>query len=497
MFGKITPEQAGISSLKVAEFINKLNKRKLRMHSVLMMKGDKLFAEYYWTPFHEKFCHRMYSQTKSYVSVAIGLLEEEGKLSLDDTIASYFPEKIHTELTENLKKQTIREMLTMCTVGSGIGWWFMTDYEDRTELYFNERKNGTPKPSGTLWDYDSQGSQVLSNLVEKLSGMTLFEYLNEKIFKHLGTFKTAEILKTRNGDSWGDSALICRPRDMASFARFVMNYGVWNGKRLMNEEYLRTATSALVDNSQTSHYSVYHSQGYGYQIWRIEQNGFLFVGMGGQLTACFPDKDLIFVCTGDNQGRERAYDTIFEALLDIIVDNINDFPLPEAPADYKALCDATSNLKLFSAKGLEDSSFRNDLNGVRYTLENNPMGISEFTFYFNDKQTGELHYKNAQGEKILPFGVNHNVFGKFPQLGYSNGIGGARTDDGFMYNDAVSLAWLDEKEIMICVQIIDKYFGNASMFFAFKDDEAVVRMIKSAEDFLDEYQGFTHGKREN
>ena len=35
------------------------------------------------------------------------------------------------------------------------------------------------------------------------------------------------------------------------------------------------------------------------------------------------------------------------------------------------------------------------------------------------------------------------------------------------------------------------------MFFAFKDDEAVVRMIKSAEDFLDEYQGFTHGKREN
>ena len=121
MFGKITPEQAGISSLKVAEFINKLNKRKLRMHSVLMMKGDKLFAEYYWTPFHEEFCHRMYSQTKSYVSVAIGLLEEEGKLSLDDMIAEHFPEKIHTELPENLKKQTIKEMLTMCTVGEGIG----------------------------------------------------------------------------------------------------------------------------------------------------------------------------------------------------------------------------------------------------------------------------------------------------------------------------------------------------------------------------------------
>jgi hypothetical protein len=58
-----------------------------------MMKGGKLFAEYYWAPFNKDYCHRMYSQTKSYTSVAIGLLEEEGKLNLDDPIAKYFPEK--------------------------------------------------------------------------------------------------------------------------------------------------------------------------------------------------------------------------------------------------------------------------------------------------------------------------------------------------------------------------------------------------------------------
>lgn len=68
--------------------------RGLHMHSVLLMKGERLFGEYYWAPFHRNFCHRMYSQTKSYVGVAIGLLEEEGKLSLQDTIASHFPEKI-------------------------------------------------------------------------------------------------------------------------------------------------------------------------------------------------------------------------------------------------------------------------------------------------------------------------------------------------------------------------------------------------------------------
>ena len=104
MFEKITPEQAGISSEKVIKFIEKLEKRGARTHAILFMKGDKIFAEGYWKPFHQDFCHRMYSQTKSFVGIAIGLLEEEGKLSLDDTIASYFPEKIDGEISEYLQK---------------------------------------------------------------------------------------------------------------------------------------------------------------------------------------------------------------------------------------------------------------------------------------------------------------------------------------------------------------------------------------------------------
>ena len=94
MFERITPEEAGISSRKITEFINKLNYRGASTHGLLFMKGDKIFTEAYWAPFNKDFHHRMYSETKSFVSVAIGLLEEEGKLSLDDTIASHFPEKI-------------------------------------------------------------------------------------------------------------------------------------------------------------------------------------------------------------------------------------------------------------------------------------------------------------------------------------------------------------------------------------------------------------------
>ena len=91
MFEKITPEQAGISSKTVKSFIQKLEKRGAITHSVLFMRGDKIFAEAYWKPFHKDFCHRQYSQTKSFVGIAIGLLEEEGKLCLDDKIVDYFP----------------------------------------------------------------------------------------------------------------------------------------------------------------------------------------------------------------------------------------------------------------------------------------------------------------------------------------------------------------------------------------------------------------------
>lgn len=65
MFSTITPEQAGISARHVEQFLRTLEKRGLATHSVLLMRGNDIFAEYYWKPFHKDFCHRMYSQTKS------------------------------------------------------------------------------------------------------------------------------------------------------------------------------------------------------------------------------------------------------------------------------------------------------------------------------------------------------------------------------------------------------------------------------------------------
>ena len=485
MFETITPEQAGISSAHVEQFIRTLEKRGLATHSVLLMRGDKIFGEFYWKPFHKDFLHRMYSETKSYVGVAIGLLEEDGALALDDEIHTYFPEKIDGELPEYLQRLTIRQLLTMETC-SDIPSWFTHPEPDRTRIYFNH--NDVRIPGGMRWAYDSAGSQLLATLVEKLSGKTLFNFLNERVFQKLGTFRTATILKTKNGDSWGDSALLCTTRDMASFARFVMNYGKWNGEQVMNEAYLRAATSPLVDNDMEG-FSSYHSMGYGYQIWCMGEKCFFFNGMGCQLTFCLPEKDLIFVITGDNQGFSDAKSLIATAFYDIIVDNLGDTALPEAPDACLHCGELSEQLELMHLAGNKPSSYADTLNGKVYLCEDNPTGITRFSFRFTSEDTGELHYTNAQGDKVLKFGIGKNVFGKFPQLGYSDEFGGLRTTDGFMYDCAVSAAWREEKKLLVKAQIIDRYFGNMLAVFSFREDYAVVCMVKTAEDFLREYQG--------
>ena len=491
MFKSVTPESVGISSELVKKYISRLEKRQIHMHSVLMARGNDLFCEAYWKPFSADKIHRMYSVTKSFVSVAIGLCAQDGLIDLDAPIASYFEDKIDTPLCKNLAEQTVRQMLTMTTTGFGVSWFSESD-PDRTHFYFTDI--GERHRAGTVWGYDSAGSQVMSSLVERVTGKRLFDYLNERIFTHLDAFKDAKILQTRNGDSWGDSAMICTSRDLLTFARFVKCLGEWNGKRLMNEDYLRLATTKQVCNITGAHYQATH-HGYGYQFWITEQGAFAMVGMGDQLAICLPEKDFIFVCTADNQGNENAREYIIDNLFDIVVDNLEDSPLAENEDAVRELRDLCDSLELYAVKGEGDSPLRNEINGVTYKCDKSVSGLKSFRFDFKNENEGTLTYEKESGVMTLPFYVNKNRFVKFPELGYSNERGGVRTTDGFKYDSAVSLAWTDKNKIVIVAQIIDEYLGNAFMSFCFRGDGCTVSLDHTAEDFLWEYKGYINARR--
>jgi hypothetical protein len=268
-----------------------------------------------------------------------------------------------------------------------------------------------------------------------------------------------------------------------------MNYGTWEGERLMNEEYLRKATSNLVHDTVSGHMDCI-SEGYGYQIWRVSGNGFAFLGMGQQLTLMWPDKDFMFVCTSDNQMGKYPYSLTIAYLIDDILEVFEDKPLPEDEEAYEDLLKYCDTLELRSIKGNKTSSWVEKINGKTFkpTTENK-QGIKEFSFEFFNDETGVFKYVNEQGYKEIPFGLNKNVFGKFPELGYSDTVGKIKTTNGFKYDMAVSGAWMSEHIFQFFVQIIDKYFGNMTANFGFKGDLVYVKMVKFAEAFMDEYEG--------
>lgn len=482
MIGTISPAQAGLDESHLQTFMQHMVRNGINLHSVLMLRGNDIFFEKYWAPFTADSIHRMYSVTKSFVSIAIGCLLDEGKLSLDDPICRYFPDKLPDNLSPQMARQTIRHMLTMTTCFAGLPeyHWFQPGVTDRTAFYFSGKPS---QPAGTLFNYDSTGSYILGVLVERLSGMSLLDYLCSKVLDRIGGFESAQMLSTPDGTPWGDSALLCTPRALMNFARFVMNMGTWEGERLLSESYLREATACQTDNNLTDGRN-YNQQGYGYQIWRTWNNSFSFNGMGGQFAICVPDSDFIFVCTCDHQlNSERDNPVIFRAVFDLIVPYL-DGKTPPAPA-----FDLDAPLQLSVARGESHSDFARKIDGATFALEENPMGIRRLQLEFSG-DGGVLRYCNAQGEKALPFGMKRNVFGKFPQLGYSNDRGNVHEISDFRYDCAASAGWVEPQKLQLRVQIIDRYFGILIITLAFADETLLgVRMAKCAEDFLNEYDG--------
>lgn len=482
-----TPESVGISSKKVLEFLKVLDSYAFCTHNIIMAKGDKIFAEVYYKPFNADFKHRMYSISKSFVSVAVGMAIEDGFLSLDDKMVKYFPEHVTDDTCELIKETTIKDLLTMETgMREGI-WWFNKGAKDRTQVYFN--KSGEKIP-GTIFDYDSPGSFMLGAIVEKVTGKDFLEYLKEKVLLDIGFSEDTYCLKVPGGYSFGDSGVMCRARDLLVFARFVMNKGMWQGKQYMDKNYLEAATKKQVSNANSTDIA-YNTYGYGYQIWKAPRDGFAFVGMGDQFAICDPETDFIFIINSDNQGSSPAKRAIlYHELYKTIVGNIGS-PLPEDPKSYSELCEYSKNAKLFSLKQETHNPFEDIINGKVYKLAPNPMNIEYIKLCF-DGEKGALHYKNLQGEKELKFGLGYNEFGKFPEEGYSDLVT-TEFCKGNFYDCAASADWIEDKKLRIKVQVIDKYFGNACFIFGFKDSRVNILMTKTAENFMNEYSGLAHG----
>ena len=129
------PEEQGIPFEHIKAYIDKLQEHRLATHNVLIARHNHIIYESYWHPFHSGSLHRMYSVSKGFVSLAIGFLVQEGKLSLDDPICMYFPNECRNQPDENMRNQTIRHMLMMATTKPPKKWKSIFLTAERSEIY--------------------------------------------------------------------------------------------------------------------------------------------------------------------------------------------------------------------------------------------------------------------------------------------------------------------------------------------------------------------------
>lgn len=476
-----TPENLGISSEWLSSFLESLNRQELPLHSAIIMRHDRICMECYYKPYTKDTLHRMFSITKSFVSIAIGFLEEEKKLSLDDHIVDYFEEKLPKDgAYEYTKMLTIRQMLAMTTChdkttykASGVTDWVGS--------FFTVKPTHVP---GTNFSYDTSSTHVLGALVEKLSGMELLDYLRVKFLDEIGFSKEAYILKDPCGVSMGGSGLCATPYDILKVMYVIANNGCYNGKQLLPKAYIKAATTKHSD-PYGKQGTLEEIQGYGYQIWMTRHNGYALFGMGGQLALYVPDKDIFMVTTCDAQGRQGGVQLIYEAFWNEIYSKIESENIPANETAYKKLTDYCNSLHIFHMPGKISSPVINTVNDKLYNCDDNCCEVKNVSVHFdndtsdNTKSKGTFSYENATGKHTIEFGTGYNIIQQFPD---------------YNLKCAISGAWRMDSYFLIKVQIIDSAIGNIFIGLNFKDNYITVMFRKIEESLFNEYNGVFSGK---
>lgn len=479
-----SPESAGIPSRTVLRFLERIDAERVPMHGFLLVRHGRTAAEGYWAPFTAKSRHRMYSVSKSFVSLAVGLMVDEGRFSLDDRVAELLPDKVPADVHPWVASTTVRNLLMMATPHTGTS--YTPADPDWARTFFTKEPS---HPPGTLFNYDTAATVVLTTIVERLAGATFLEYLRPRLLDPIGVSPDAWCIETPEGTSWGGSGVVCTLDDMARVAHVCMHGGRWEERQLLPRWYVDEATSRQIDNT-----IIHGNHGYGYQMWRVPQDGFAFIGMGSQLAYCFPGRDFQFTCISDTQGIGPTGTGVVDAMWDEIFPHLADGPLPEDPIGLTELDAKIGSLSVLPAAGSMESPVASRVSGRWYLLEPNPMGIKRLRVVIEGDQ-GRVEFEKADGARSLSFGLGTNTGGTFPERGYYGPRIG--TASGAGYACLASGAWVEEHKLDLLVFITDDYLGTLRASFSFVGDEIGVHMMKVAEWFLDEYEGFAGGRVES
>lgn len=350
------PELQGVSSEAVLEFVNEADKNIDSLHSFMLLRHGHVVAEGWWSPYRAEAPHSLYSLSKSFTSTAVGLAIAEGKLSLDDELLKLFPEDAPPEPSKNLKSMRISDLLRMSTGHETEP--ARTSEEPWTKTFL---AHPVPFKPGTHFLYNTSATYMLSAAVQKVTGETVLDYLQPRLFRPLGIDKpTWEI--SPQGISVGGYGLSIRTEDIARFGLLYLQKGNWSGKQLVPEAWIEAATARQTSNGSNPDSD--WDQGYGYQFWRCRHGVYRGDGAFGQYCIVLPEQDAVIAITSGVGNMQAVLDVVWDKLLPALKST------PLAPDDATAQ-KLEDRLKGLTLQPVEGAASRGESAGKTYVFPKN------------------------------------------------------------------------------------------------------------------------------
>jgi CubicO group peptidase (beta-lactamase class C family) len=311
---------AGINAKLIDNLVEKILatdplNNSLNIHSLLIARYGKLALEEYFYGFKREQLHTMRSASKTFTPLLVGIACEGGtKIDVNTPVSLQFPEyKEFANPDPRKQKITIRDLMTMT---SGLA---CDDNEDNSPGNEDVMQEQTAQPDwykytldlpmvrdpgGDQAVYCSAGINLLGGIVRNLTHSWLPEFFYEYVAKPL-QIKTYHWNLMPTGDGYAGGGLFLRPRDQLKLGQLYLNGGIWNGKRVIDKDWVERSTTRQSTFGQT--FGVDHDYGYGWHLYHLTAGGRVYRvyaagGNGGQIVMVIPELDLVVGFTGGAYG---------------------------------------------------------------------------------------------------------------------------------------------------------------------------------------------------
>jgi CubicO group peptidase (beta-lactamase class C family) len=402
-------EAQGVSSSAILAFVDAAEKKIDALHSFMLLRHGHIVAEGWWSPYQAESLHALYSLSKSFTSTAVGLAIAEGKLSIDDEVLTFFSDDAPKNPSRNLESMRVSDLLRMST-----GHQAEARREPGAVWTKTFLAQPVPFKPGTHFLYNTSATYMLSAIVQKVTGMTVLDYLKPRLFDPLGienpTWGTSP-----QGISLGGYGLSIRTEDIARFGQLYLQKGKWQGKQLVPAAWVEAATARQTSNGSNPKSD--WDQGYGYQFWRCRHGAFRGDGAFGQYCIVLPEQDAVIAITSGVKDMQAVLNLVWDQLLPAM----KPAPLATDQEAHAKLTRKLSSLMLRPVEGNGTSASAAKRSSGMYVFPANDRKV-ESIWVLGDKKEGPVILAITSGgvhQKIScrsgKWDMGRLAYGSFPE----------------------------------------------------------------------------------